>query len=79
MKTNQLATTTHGLQKFFFTFGCDHPNGKHYVEIHAATEEEARTEMFRNFGKHWAFCYSEEGFKGQPEEFGYTRLSTLTA
>lgn len=68
----------------YFTFGVGHPLHDRYVKIVAPTRTEAREEMFRVFGKHWAFDYSEEQWRspraGEPgardmaEAYGYTEL-----
>lgn len=45
-----------------FTFGCGQPNAGHFVRI-KGTFEDAREEMFRRYGKHWAYQYSEAQWK----------------
>ncbi len=48
--------------KFFATFPCIHPLGNYYLVIDAKNEEEAREQMFGNFGSKWAFLYEEKEF-----------------
>ncbi len=50
----------------YFTFGCgiDNPNRNCYVVIKGKTLE-AREEMFKRFGKKWAFQYTESQWVDQ--------------
>lgn len=69
------------MNKYYFTFGGNHRTregfslGQSYVVITAAFEEEARHLMHKARGDVWAFSYTEEEFKGQPEEYGLTELT----
>ena len=46
-------------KNWIFTFGVGQPYEGHYVKIYG-TFAQARDEMFRRFGREWAFQYSEE-------------------
>lgn len=61
------------LQKFFVSFPTKYLDlhDKYFV-IEAYTKEAAREEAFLLFGTAWAFLYTEEEFKGQPEKYGLT-------
>lgn len=48
-----------GQENWYFTFGIGQEHAHHYVKI-SGTFGEARAEMFRRYGPHWAFQYSEE-------------------
>lgn len=48
-------------QWWYFTFGCGQKHAGHYVRIYG-TEADARSEMFRRYGKEWAFQYSEDAW-----------------
>ena len=53
---------------WIFTFGCGQPLGGKCVKIEG-TYEEARDKMCAQFGKEWAFQYSNtewEGYKNDP-------------
>lgn len=69
---------------FYFTFGYGTPYRNNFVKIEADTYGQAREEMARLHGRHWAFQYTEKGFAGQEERYGLTELrapalgSTLT-
>lgn len=56
--------------KHFFTFGPNHLDargnslGRRYVEIEAASQDEARGKMHDARGERWAFVYSSDEFEG---------------
>lgn len=68
-------------QKFFFTFGSNQLTddnqslGLAYVVIEEQTAGFARFIMNERRGSNWAFCYTEEEFKHQPEEYGLHELT----
>ncbi len=43
--------------KFWFTFGCGQPHENCYHVIVAENSEEARKNMFQQFGTRWAMQY----------------------
>lgn len=65
------------LQSFYCTFGGDRINK--YVHIVAPNMDTARSCMFENYGKKWAFCYDADGFAGQREEYNLQELETIYA
>ena len=50
--------------EFIFTFGIDHPLGRCYTVVRAATRDEARQRMFDVFGLRWAFQYDSREAAG---------------
>lgn len=64
---------TENEQKWYFTFCCDDKKSNNFVSFFG-TYSEAREEMIRRFGMHWAFQYSEKDFEGQKEEYGLEEL-----
>lgn len=48
------------MNKFYLTFGQNHPLRNGYVLVEAPSEEEARQEVVSVFGTKWAFLYSED-------------------
>lgn len=69
------------MNKYFFTFGMNQLTedgkslGKNYVVIEDKDNWDASSKMIAARGVRWAFCYTEEDFKGQPEEYGLTEVS----
>jgi len=59
---------------FYFTFGYGTPYRNKFVRIEAESFGQAREEMFKQFGRKWAFQYNEEDFAGQEDHFGLTEL-----
>jgi len=64
-------------QRFYATFGQGHEHKNCYVEIEAATADDARQAMFAIFEAKWAFSYSYDKFKGQPERWGYRPIGVI--
>lgn len=62
------------MKKFFFTFCMKSVLRNNYVEIEAEDAEAARAAMGESHGMNWAFCYTEDGFRGQPEKYGLTEV-----
>lgn len=48
------------MEKHYFTFGIGQVNQGHYVIIEADDPETASKEMFKRFGRKWAFQYTEK-------------------
>lgn len=65
------------VEKFYFTFMQKQAFKNHFVEILAASMEEAREAMHHHFGDKWAFSYRHEGFGQQIQEFNLKRLATI--
>ena len=71
--------------EYFFTFGSNHADseglslGQRFVKIEAESEVMAREIMWRARGEKWAFCYTSEGFAGQPEQYGLTEIDIYDA
>lgn len=60
--------------KFYFTFGIGTPLRKYYVEIEAASNDQARVQMYGMFGRKWASCYDETKGRELIEKYHYQRL-----
>jgi hypothetical protein len=61
------------LQKYYVTFPFKYIELRNkYCVLEAYTKDDALEEAFLLFGTAWAFMYSEEEFKGQPEKYGLT-------
>lgn len=65
------------MEKFYFTFGCGGPLKSNYFIIVAKNWHDAHAEMFRHFGEKWAFQYTEEEFRGQPEQYSLTQIGDI--
>lgn len=69
------------MNKYFITFGMNQLTedgkslGKNYVVIEGEDRFDASDKMIAARDVKWAFCYSEEEFKGQPEKYGLTEVS----
>lgn len=64
------------MNKFYFTFMFKQILLKNkYVVVESETEHEARKHVFHYLGDQWAFCYKEEGFDRQIQDFGLTEIS----
>ena len=50
--------------------------GRKWIKIEG-TYSEAQEKMFENFGKKWAFQYSEEDFLPQIEKYGLTEIGGM--
>ena len=48
-----------------------------FVEIEAKNAIIARARMFELYDDKWGFQYDEEGFEGQPEKYGLTRIGEV--
>lgn len=58
-------------KKFYFTFAQRTVLKNAYMVVEAESEAEARAKMIEMYGKIiFAFSYTEEEFKGQPEKYG---------
>lgn len=55
------------MPKFWFTFGFGQPHENCYHVIEAENAEKAREDMFRKFGKQWAFQYDSAEAAGVDE------------
>lgn len=72
-------------KEYFFTFGSNHLSrrgaslGYRFVKIPAGSQEEAQEIMYRARGEKWAFCYSADEFKGQPEKYGLSEIDIYDA
>ena len=51
------------MERYYFTFGVSHKYGGHYVVIEGIDWEDARSKMFKLFGREWAFQYTETEWK----------------
>ena len=64
------------MRNFYFTFMMKQYQLKNkYVIVASETEHEARKHVFHYLGDQWGFCYKEEGFDRQIEDFGLTEIS----
>ena len=61
------------MEEWFFTFGVGHVLHDRFIRLRG-TYIDARCKMIDSFGTKWAFQYSAEEFKDQPEKWGYTEL-----
>lgn len=77
------------MQKYYFTFGSNHvaPKGtekegkslfRYYVEVKAQDRETARGLMFARYQAKWSFCYSEEEFEGQIQQYCLQKYEEIT-
>ena len=51
------------MNKYIMTFGCGQRNAGMCLPIFANSENEARAEMFRLYGKDWCTSYTEEAWE----------------
>jgi hypothetical protein len=64
------------MNKFYFTFMFKQTLLKNkYVIVEANTEMDARKHVFHYLGDQCGFCYVEEGFDRQIQDFGLTEIS----
>ena len=55
---------------YYFTFPNEDPAYRNCFHVeNARTPEEARNEMVRKFGTHWAFLYEQSDWEISKEEF----------
>lgn len=61
---------------YIFTFGCGQLHEGKYVEIFAATANDARETMNRVYGPKWSMMYASKGAAGV-ERWGLKCLQTI--
>lgn len=62
------------MPKFYVTYGCGSNLTGRYSIVEAEDYSEARFIIHDIIGAHFAFCYNEEGFDTQIEDYGLTEV-----
>ncbi len=67
------------MKLYIFTFGIHHELSDRYQGIYATDETAATNLMFKQHGRNWSSCYTEEEFQQAHRRGLYKELKPLNA